>query len=450
MTGTKQPEIPKFPPMKVLEQSPISPAPGSDAPATLPLTFFDYIFLPFDPVQRVFFYELFCSVPDFLQRHLPQLKLSLSLALRDFRPFAGTLQSNDETELVCSANDAVVLTVAESSDDFHDISWNRAKDCTRLYGLVPPLLETEKRRPVLALQVTVFPSAGVAIGITVSHAVADGSTSAHFLKTWAGLCRQGRGGSPPLCYDRSVVRDPKNLKRTFLRDLKQLKDSEGLEAWNLHGRDGVVRATFSFSQAQLIKLGKSFVEKMDVECAPSRYSLAVGLIWACLVKARGGTKGKKEYFGFVTGCRARVEPPLQASYFGNCLGLCRAEADGGSLAGEDGPLIASAAIWKVICELEKEGPFGDAENWVRDIYEKASAGILTVAGSPKLGLYQVDFGWGRPCKIEIISIERTSALSISEGAVDDRGLEIGLALPRDLMDTFSSLFASAIARLSHG
>ncbi|CAA6655502.1 unnamed protein product [Spirodela intermedia] len=430
MAPAQQQEVPGTG-KKVVEQSRISPAPGSDVPETLPLTFFDYVFLPFHPVQRVFFYDLPCSLSDFLRSHLPHLKLSLSLALRDFRPLAGSLRlgsSGGKPEIRCSGSDAVAFTVAESGDDFHDVSGNHARDCARFYPLVPPLPPGTEGGPVLALQVTLFPNAGVALGITVSHAIADGSTSAHFLKTWAGICRLGTGGMAPChvaaappSYDRSVVRDPKGLERTFLRDLKLMQVDRRLDALDLHGRNDVVLATFVLSWEQLKKMGERLSSRTGMECSP--YTVASGLIWSCL-----GAAG----------------PPLPATYFGNCLGICRVEAEGRDLEGEDGAYIASMAIWKVIRGLEGGGAFRGAEDWIRDIHSLASTGILTVAGSPKLGLYQVDFGWGRPRKIEVISIERTSAMSIAEWGKDGRGFEIGLALPRELMRGFSALLADRL------
>lgn len=158
---------------------------------------------------------------------------------------------------------------------------------------------------------------------------------------------------------------------------------------------------------------------------------------------------KTEHFGFVTACRARMEPPAPATYFGNCLGICSVEASRSELLGEDGVVVASTAIWKVIRGLEGGGAFVGAENWVRDVFRLAAMGILTVAGSPKLGMYQVDFGWGRPRKVEVVSIERTSAMSIAEAREEEGGgLEYGLVLTRDEMARFGGFFADGLKQLS--
>ncbi|MQL72334.1 hypothetical protein Taro_004672, partial [Colocasia esculenta] len=187
--------------------------------------------------------------------------------------------------------------------------------------------------------------------------------SAHFLKTWATTCRQGRNavfgvscvGGPP-SYDCTVIRGPTGLRRTFLADLEMLREDRRMEAWDLTGHSDI---------------------------------LPCGFEWACLVKARvvdnvGGDT--TEHFGFVTGCRAQMEPSAPATYFGNCLGICCVEANRSDLAGEDGAVAASTAIWEMIRRLEERGgAFTGAENWVRDIFRLAAMGILTMAGSPKLG-----------------------------------------------------------------
>ncbi|CAA6655489.1 unnamed protein product [Spirodela intermedia] len=368
------------PGIKVLEQCRISPAPGSVAPDSLPLTFFDCIFLFCSPVQRIFFYDLPCPVSDFLANHLPHLKLSLSLALRDFRPLAGSLHPSSgvaKHEIRSSDLDTVPFTVAESGDDFYDISGNHARICNRLHPLVPPLLSgTGTGWPLLALQVTLFPDTGVALGITISHSVADGTTSSNFLKAWAAACRLGMGERHSGSHGSGGI---------FLRDLNLLKDDSGMEVLNLHGRNDVVRSTSVISQEQIKKLGEVFSGKTATEC--SSFALACGFIWACLA------------FGFVFEARGRLDPPLPATYFGNCLGVCLAEADGSDLAGRTG----------------RSSPPRPSE---------------------------------RRSSIEVISIEKTSAISIAERREDAGGLEIGLALPRDLMGRFTAVVSDELNKLS--
>ena len=67
--------------VKILEVCPVTPLPSSLDSATttsLPLTFFDILWLRFPPNQRVFFYETSNTNTPILNSILPKLKHSLS------------------------------------------------------------------------------------------------------------------------------------------------------------------------------------------------------------------------------------------------------------------------------------------------------------------------------------------------------------------------------------
>ncbi|KAG8036283.1 hypothetical protein GUJ93_ZPchr0749g38075 [Zizania palustris] len=432
-----------------------------------PLTFFDLVFWDFPPVQRLFFYDradLGHDVPDFLLRELPLLKKSLATALHHFYPLAGRLpcriQERVSPEVAYTDGDSVRLTVAVSGDDFEDLACDHPRDTARLRPLLPPLPthgngSSLLSQDVLAIQVTVFPRAGICVGTTVHHAVADGSSYAHFVKTWAAIHRLGEKAvvdhTPPL-FDRSVVRDGAGLREAFIRDHQDLAAAgdRRLDGWDLRRRPGViVFATFRFTDELLRRLGRHVESETSARCSP--YALACGAAWAGIVRARGGCDdtGGDAQFGFVTGCKPRTSPPIPSNYFGNCLGLCRVEAERSRLTAAN----AAAAIWSVIEGLSTEQgrALRNAREWVRGAREYAAARAVTVAGSPKLGVYAAaHFGapWGRPRKVEIVSVERTGALALAESGRDgEGGIEVGLALPRGEMDVFRAFYRDLPLRL---
>ncbi|GMN36566.1 hypothetical protein TIFTF001_042463 [Ficus carica] len=75
---------------------------------------------------------------------------------------------------------------------------------------------------------------------------------------------------------------------------------------------------------------------------------------------------------------------------------------------------------------------------------KEGVGGTGVAGSPRFGVYEVDFGWGKPEKVEIVSVERTGAMALVESRDGSGGIEIGLVLKKHKMDVFSSLFHAGL------
>uniref|UniRef100_A0A0D9WMP2 Uncharacterized protein n=1 Tax=Leersia perrieri TaxID=77586 RepID=A0A0D9WMP2_9ORYZ len=432
----------------VLEQCHISPtpAPAAAQSRSLPLTFFDLVFWDFPPVQRLFFYDNtdIIDVPEFLLRELPLFKDSLAAALHHFYPLAGKLpcriQECASPEVVYSDGDSVRLTTAVSSDDFQDLADDHPRDTARLRPLLPPLMQEHgDTQAVFAVQVTVFPRAGICVGTTLHHAVADGSSYVHFLKTWTAIHRLGSTTPPPPpLFDRSVVRDGTGLRESFIEDLLEESDDDSNKR---RTQDVVLLATFRFTDELLLQLGRHVESETSVSrCSP--YALACGAAWAGIVHARGGGGGgDKALFGFVTGCKPRTSPPIPSNYFGNCLGLCFVEA-----AAEGTRLLtaasASAAIWRVIEGLAEDGrALRDARGWVRGAREYVAARAVTVAGSPKLGVYAAaDLGarWGgRPRKVEIVSVERTGALALAEsGRGGEGGIEVGVALPRVEMEAF--------------
>ncbi|CAD5174686.1 unnamed protein product [Musa acuminata subsp. malaccensis] len=147
----------------------------SIAESTLPLTFFDLAWVNAGAVERVFFYQIPHSTSDFFDS---------------------------------------ILTFFACRQDLppprQDISGTHARDINVLRPLVPQLPKSDDGRvPPLALQVTVFPNQGAAIGVAVHHAACDGLSSTRFMSSWASTRARSKGlagalASPPV-FDRSMI-----------------------------------------------------------------------------------------------------------------------------------------------------------------------------------------------------------------------------------------------------
>lgn len=82
-----------------------------------------------------------------------------------------------------------------------------------------------------------------------------------------------------------------------------------------------------------------------------------------------------------------------------------------------------------------------AENWIPKYASMAQRWIVIVAGSPRFRLYETDFGWGRPRKTEVVSIDRTEGLYIGDCKDEEGGVvEFGLAMPKRELLVFASFF----------
>nr|XP_011468648.1 PREDICTED: malonyl-CoA:anthocyanidin 5-O-glucoside-6''-O-malonyltransferase-like [Fragaria vesca subsp. vesca] len=142
--------------------------------------------------------------------------------------------------------------------------------------------------------------------------------------------------------------------------------------------------------------------------------------------------------------RSRLDPPIPATYFGNCIVGRVAVAETKGLLSEDGLVVAVSAITEALRSLEK-GVLDGAEDWVSNfldfsLYDR----IYAIAGSHRFEVYDTDFGWGRPKRVEVISIDKTSAISLSDSKNGGGGVEVGLVLKKHYMEAFDALFSSLV------
>ncbi|XP_058092128.1 phenolic glucoside malonyltransferase 1-like [Magnolia sinica] len=391
--------------VKLLELCRVSPPPGSVPETTLPLTFFDVFWLLAPSVQRLLFYEL--SQPntttDFINTLLPKLKHSLSLSLSHFFPLAGNLTQSPITgdhEIHYIDGDSISLTIAESDANFHKlVSNHHRKRGTEFHPLLPQLQPPS----LLALQVTIFPNTGISIGISLQHVVADGRSLAHFMKCWSSI--NGIGDefliAPSPFHERTILEDHDGLKRSILNQMaKAVLDhtSGAFEVLTLKPPTPTVRSTFVLSRANIELLRCRVLNRVEQSRKPfhcSTFVLTCAYVWTCLIKTRGeAITDENDHFVFAVDCQSRLEPPLPATYFGNCIGLCFAEAKRSDLYGEDGIVAASEAIGRAIQGLEN--------------------GVLK------------------------------GAMYFGDSRDEEGGIDVGLALSEQEMDCFASMFEEGV------
>ncbi|KAK8477948.1 hypothetical protein V6N11_018596, partial [Hibiscus sabdariffa] len=153
--------------MRIIEDSVVFPPHGWVLQAsTLPLTFFDIHWLGSSPMQRLFFYDFPHSCSHFIQTVLPNLKSSLSLALQHFFPLAGNLVLPPPPQMPyirIGHGDSVRFIAKESTGDFGHLVGDHARDSEEFQALLPKLKKAQKVKPLMAVQTTVFPGAGIAL-----------------------------------------------------------------------------------------------------------------------------------------------------------------------------------------------------------------------------------------------------------------------------------------------
>ena len=455
--------------VRVLEVTKVSPpqaSPSSAADFSLPFTYLDALFLKIPPTERLFFYSL--PDPPLLDSNsiVTHLKHSLSLTLQHFLPLAGNLvwlPESPKPTVLYSPGDAVSLTVAETDADFTHFSCTGIRRVEECRPFVPELPAADDSVPVMALQITLFQNRGLSIGISNHHAFVDGKSSIMFLKSWAHIFKHTQNNPefpitlPPELtpfFDRSIIKDPKGidllyinywLKKTNPTDpsIKSLKYFP-----NLGVSPEMVRGTFELTRTDIENLRKSATKEDESPTRFSSFVLAFAYISICAVKsARIEQKNKRVYLGFYADWRARLGPVVPTNYFGNCGGSHGVFAEAGELEDDEKGLgVASKRIHETIQRLDENVTKGAEETLSK--WEKVEEEIkfVGVVGSPRLGVYGLDFGWGKPENVKMVSIERTGSISLADRRTGD-GIEFSLVLSQPEMLRFASIFSDGLRTL---
>ncbi|MFQ6637319.1 hypothetical protein Gotur_013107 [Gossypium turneri] len=450
---------------KLVDSFRVSPPPGSVPTISVPLTYFDIPWVPNPPVQRLFFYEFPHPTSHFIETTLPMLKRFLSLTLQHFFPYAANImcpQPPGKPYIHYMEGDFVAFTVAESAADFNHVIANYPRPVKLLHPFVPQLPsehvteDGSRVLPILAFQVTVFPNFGICIGSTYCHAVGDGKSFMHLMRSWTSVYRSGGDltcleNSLPFI-KRDIIKDPGGIELVLLKNYWDWVSSSGENSASTQDiAADKVRATFVLGRVHAERLKRLVTAQCRSSVDTEQYHISTfvvtcAYIWVCLIKSKESVannlshdNGDDElyYFLFPYDSRNRLEFWVPTTYLGNCLKPCAIEIKKREVLGESGIILAAKAIGKGIKEMERS-----------DKRIGTMTGRFTVvAGSPKLQVYETNFGWGRPCKVELTHIDYDGAISLAECRDGESGVEVGVALNKNEMDEFLTNFEQSLKLL---
>ncbi|PWA71001.1 transferase, Chloramphenicol acetyltransferase-like domain protein [Artemisia annua] len=437
-----------IPILTVLEQAHVSPPSATVANTTLPLTFFDIIHLVRPPLHYLFFYELPLTKTQFVETIVPNLKHSLSICLQYFFPFAGNLFVFPTTdrlpEIRYVENDVVSFTSAECNLDFNDLTGYHPRNCDKFHHLVPLLgdygtLSSHIKIPLFSVQVTLFANCGFSIGISVHHSLGDAGAIFSFLKAWTSITRFGNdeaflaNGTLPI-YERTFKYP--NLEQSFLKMAKveTLFDKE-YHPPKLPDSTNKVRATFVLTRTLIDSLKKLVMTQLPTVPYLSSFTVACAYIWCCLAKLRDD---ELQVFLIPMDCRTRMNPPIPSAYFGNCIWGSLSVAKTSLLTGKDGLTNAAKLMGENLHKTlnDEDGVVNDKVLKGDILPQGVPMTYMSISGTPKLKLYDVDFGWGKPKKFEKVSLDYSASISIDAGKECDQDMEIGVCLTNEQMEVF--------------
>ncbi|CAN6831799.1 unnamed protein product, partial [Brassica oleracea] len=457
----------------VIDASRVTPSASSES-LTLPLTYFDIFWYKFHPVERVIFYQLTDATRPFFDSVIvPNLKSSLSSSLSHYLPLAGNLvwdSLDQKPSIVYSPNDAVSFTVAESNADVSRLVGNKPFPTAELHPLVPELQVTDDSASAVSFQVTLFPNQGFCIGVTAHHAVLDGKTATMFLKFWADTCKrqqdQTANASPPQdllpIYDRTVIKNPNNIEAKILNEWYSLLKmfSGGKEPDNPKSlklipspeiSPDVVRFTLDLTREDIQTLRERLKRESSASPSPKELRLSTFVVTysyalTCLIRARGGEPSRPIGYGFAVDCRGLLDPPVPSSYFGNCVSATfKMPLTAETFMGEEGFLAAASSVSDSVEELDETVALKLPDILASFPILPPGSQLVSVAGSTRFGVYGLDFGWGRPERVLVVSIDQGEAISMAEGR-DGNGVVESFSLKKHEMAALIDLLNDGLEK----
>uniref|UniRef100_A0ACD6AFP1 Uncharacterized protein n=1 Tax=Avena sativa TaxID=4498 RepID=A0ACD6AFP1_AVESA len=449
--------------MRVLAVSRVAPSSalgeGQPAGSRLKLSLFDTPWVVLPPIQRVFLYDLGedGGDDDRFAAAVDRLKRALADTLAHYLPLAGRLEYVAETEEVSvDCSDAGVAFVEAQGDiDVRRIAGDEEHDIPAFLGLVPELDARVLPAPVLSVQATRL-RAGLAVGLSVHHAVADGRAVWRFIEAWASASREGspvtKALGPPH-YGREAVAQPsddelgRDILKTVAPNLPAVRGD-----YDFSQRFLRARRTFYLGTDDIKSLRRRIDDLASAEAgsgddAPSQpkpkpvstFVALAALSWTAFVRSKGLGAGDDTYLMFLADLRTRLDPPVSEAYFGNCVRACMATCtDASELLGEAGILRAARAVQAAVAAMEAAPMAGTDKGWIHRLMRLPFHRMTNVAASPRFRAYDVaDFGFGKPARVELVSMNHDGEM-ILVGGRNDGEVQASVSIDPAHMDVFKA------------
>ncbi|KAK8655519.1 hypothetical protein V6N13_108094 [Hibiscus sabdariffa] len=355
-----------------------------------------------------------------------RLKKSLSETLTRFYPFAGRINGclvdcNDdgvdyiEARVNCVLRDILNPPDGEFLREFLPIQWESNEAGTGR---------------LLLVKVTFFECGGMAIGVSISHKIADVYTLGKLVNTWAALTRDSSEGAvfPEFGCAASFLPQPKDF--SFTIPAMKFK----------HEKAVMRRFVFDAPKIPMLKAraGSATVPQ------PTRVEAVVALIWKTAMTSSPLPLPLPSMLRQVVNLRKRLNPPLHDNAVGYLVSYFTVES----------PENSEAELQGLVKRL-RDGIGEFSENYVKKL--EGSDAISTIFEAAKevgnlsgrddikfynslswcrFGVYEADFGWGKPIWVSLASASGEAPGIFVLLDARDGGIEAWVSLNEEEMGTF--------------
>ncbi|CAI0627232.1 unnamed protein product [Linum tenue] len=347
------------------------------------------------------------------------LKQSLSKLLSHYYPLAGRIRDS----LVAHCNDEGIPYLeaqvsCKISDVLHE---NSSSQPNELLGLVPFQLHGGPHDLPLGVQFNVFQCGGIALGLCMSHKLADASSTISFVKAWAAMAK-----------GQVDVQAPEFVSSKLFppRDMSGFDPKTGIMTTSTEVKRFVFRG--ASIEALRAKYGKS--RSLEHKKPPSRIETLSAFIWRRVMTATSN-RGRLLLLLHAVNLRTRMDPALAEHSFGNYYRVAITVPNVGEEEEEEeeeegGCLIAE--IRDAISGIDKgfvkslQGQGGDEHlDYLKQQSEGfvgGEVGFLSFTSLCWFDRYEADFGWGKPLWVGTPSLSFKNLVVFMDSAHGD-GIE---------------------------
>ncbi|XVE58496.1 hypothetical protein DITRI_Ditri04bG0174100 [Diplodiscus trichospermus] len=398
------------------------------------LVTFDLPYLAFYYNQKLLFYK-----GGEFEDKVEKLKDGLRVVLEDFYQLGGKLGKDEEGVFRVDYDDhmdgvEVLEAIAEgiSVDELAtDEGTSSLKDLIPYNGV----LNLEGlHRPLLSVQLTKLKD-GLAMGCAFNHAILDGTSTWHFMSSWAQICSGSNTISVPPFLERTKARNTR-LKLDLSLPPNPVASSNGGAEKGPQLREKL----FRFSEAAIDKI-KAKVNSHPPSDGSKPFSTFQSLavyIWQHVTQARNLKPEDYTVFTVFADCRKRVDPPMPDSYFGNLIQAIFTVTAAGLLLANP-PEFGASVIQKAIEAHNAKAIDERNKEWeaAPKIFQFKDAGVncVAVGSSPRFKVYDVDFGWGKPEGVRSGSNNRFDGMVyLYQGKSGGRSIDVEITLEAEAME----------------
>ncbi|XP_016648487.1 PREDICTED: BAHD acyltransferase At5g47980-like [Prunus mume] len=360
------------------------------------------------------------------------LKKSLREALTHFYPLAGEFQYN--VSISCNDHgaaffDAQVNCPISNILDKPDL------------GMLWKLLPSGHTSYLLQVQANFFECGGLAIGVNISHKVADASTMSKFINSWAAIAFGSASTSdyvvPPAEYGVAASLFP---PVDFLNRPPTPSGSA-----NSGIKEKCITRRFLFDASKIAAL-KSKAATTTVP-NPTRVEVVSALIWKCAAEASRSNFGlvrPSAWCQTVNMRKVLVSPLAGKDLLGNVVGLVAAKTADISEA-DDHDLRSLVTILRKGIEEFKEnyrnGVSGESLCQlfmeIVNLIKRNDIDSYSCTSWCRFPFYGSNFGWGKPSWVFTSSVDSKNIIILMD-TKDGDGLEASLTLKEEDMTKFEN------------